>query len=63
MVLRSSWNQVGLKALRMIIRAHDGSGRKTLLSKTILKEIKLKNILDLTEWVHKIPFQRLKLEN
>jgi len=35
---------VGLKALKAIIRAHDGRGRKTLLSNTILKEIKLKNI-------------------
>jgi len=53
--------QVGLKALRAIIKAHDGRGRKTLLSKTILKEIKLKNILDLTEWVYKIPFSKAKI--
>ena len=53
--------QVGLKALRAIIKAHDGRGRKTLLSKTILKEIKLKNILDLTEWVYKVPFSKAKI--
>jgi len=53
--------QVGLKALRAIIRAYDGRGRKTLLSKTILKEIKLKNILDLTEWAYEIPFSKVKI--
>ena len=53
--------QVGLKALRMIIRAHDGRGKKTLLSKTILKEIKLKNILELTEWAYEILFSKAKI--
>ncbi len=53
--------QVGLKALRAIIKAYDGRGRKTLLSKTILKEIKLKNISDLIEWVHKQPFSKAKI--
>lgn len=53
--------QVGLKALRAIIKAYDGRGRKTLLSKTILKEIKLNNISDLTEWVHMLPFSKAKI--
>lgn len=53
--------QVGLKALKAIIKAYDGRDRKTSLSKTILKEIKLKNILDLTEWVHMSPFSKARI--
>jgi N-acetylglucosamine kinase-like BadF-type ATPase len=53
--------QVGLKALRAIIKAYDGRGRETLLSETILKEIKLKNISDIPEWVHRMPFSKAKI--
>jgi len=53
--------QVGLQALRAIIKAYDGRGRETLLSETILKEIKLKNISDIQEWVHRIPFSKARI--
>ncbi len=53
--------KVGLKALRAVIKAYDGRGRKTLLSKTILKDIKLKNILELTEWAYEQPFSKAKI--
>jgi len=44
--------QVGLKALKAVMRAYDGRGKKTLLSKTILKEKNLKNIIELTKWTY-----------
>jgi len=53
--------EVGLKALKAVMRAYDGRGEKTLLSKTILKELNLKEILDLTKWVYDGPFSKHKI--
>ncbi len=51
----------GLKALKAIMKDYDGRGKKTLLSKTILEELELKNILELTEWVYKVPYSKVKI--
>lgn len=53
--------EVGLKALKAAMRAYDGRGEKTLLSKTILEELNLKEILDLTKWVYDGPFSKHKI--
>ena len=53
--------EVGLKALKAVMRAYDERGEKTLLSKTILKELNLKEILDLTKWVYDGPFSKHKI--
>jgi len=53
--------EVGLKALKAVMRAYDGRGEKTLLSKTILEELKLKEILDLTKWAYDGPFSKVKI--
>jgi len=53
--------EVGLKALKAVMRAYDGRGEKTLLSKTILEELKLKEILDLTKWAYDGPFSKIKI--
>ncbi|GAG67886.1 unnamed protein product, partial [marine sediment metagenome] len=43
---------VGLKALKAIVKAYDGRGEKTLLSKTILEELNLNEIPDLIKWAY-----------
>lgn len=52
---------VGLKALKAVMRAYDGRGEKTLLSKTILEELNLKKILDLIKWAYDDPFSKYKI--
>jgi N-acetylglucosamine kinase-like BadF-type ATPase len=44
--------QVGLKALKAVMRAYDGRGKESLLSKTILEDLNLKEIMDLTIWAY-----------
>jgi len=53
--------EVGLKALKAVMRAYDKRGKKTLLSKTILKELNLKKTLDLTKWAYDGPFSKHKI--
>jgi len=53
--------QVGLKALRAVMRAYDGRGRETLLSRTILEDLNLKKIMDLTEWAYEEPISKVKI--
>lgn len=48
--------ELGIKALRSVMRAFDGRGRKTLLSETILRDLNLNNITDLIGWCYNIPF-------
>ena len=48
--------EIGVKALRSVMRAFDGRGKKTLLSETILNDLKLNNISDLIEWCYRTPF-------
>lgn len=51
----SAYN-ISIKALRAVTKAYDGRGRKTLLSKTILNELKLDSIYDLVDWCYNNPF-------
>ena len=53
--------EVGLKALKAVMRAYDGRGEKTLLSKTILEELNLKETLDLTKWAYDGQFSKVKI--
>ncbi len=53
--------EVGLKALKAVMRAYDGRGKKTLLSKTILEELNLKDILDLIKWAYERPLPKDKI--
>jgi len=53
--------EVGLKALKAVMRAYDGRGEKTLLSKTILEELNLKETLDLTKWAYDESFSKHKI--
>lgn len=53
--------EVGLKALKAVMRAYDGRGEKTLLSKTILEELNLKETLDLTKWAYDGSFSKHKI--
>jgi len=48
--------EIGVKALRLIMRAFDKRGNKTLLTHTILKELNLKDIQGLIDWCYNIPF-------
>ncbi len=43
---------IGYKALRAVIRAYDGRGEKTILSRDILKYLDLKHVPDLANWVY-----------
>ncbi len=52
---------VGLKALKAVMRAYDGRGKKTLLSETILKELNLKKVLDLVRWAYNEPFSKVRI--
>ena len=52
---------VGLSALKAVMRAYDGRGKKTLLSETILKELNLKKVLDLVRWAYDEPFSKVKI--
>jgi N-acetylglucosamine kinase-like BadF-type ATPase len=48
--------EIGIKALRSIMRAFDKRGKKTLLTHAILKDLNLNNIQDLINWCYNIPF-------
>ncbi|MBA7602935.1 hypothetical protein ES703_10031 [subsurface metagenome] len=39
--------EVGIKALRALMKAYDGRGESTLLSKTILEDLNIKNVSEL----------------
>lgn len=52
---------VGLKALKAIVKAYDGRGEKTLLSKTILEELNLNEIPDLIKWAYGRLFPKDKI--
>jgi len=52
---------VGLKALKAIVKAYDGRGEKTLLSKTILEELNLNEIPDLIKWAYGGLFSKDKI--
>ncbi|MHB1348056.1 MAG: BadF/BadG/BcrA/BcrD ATPase family protein, partial [Candidatus Humimicrobiaceae bacterium] len=48
--------EIGVKALRAMMRAFDNRGRKTLLTQTILNELKVKDIQGLIDWCYNMPF-------
>ena len=52
---------IGLKALKAVMRAYDGRGKKTMLSKTILEELNLKKVLDLVRWAYDGPFSKVMI--
>jgi N-acetylglucosamine kinase-like BadF-type ATPase len=52
---------VGLKALKAIMKAYDGRGEKTLLSKTILEKLDLNEIPDLIKWAYGGLFSKDKI--
>ncbi len=53
--------EVGLKALKAVMRAYDERGEKTLLSRTILEELNLKKVLDLVKWAYDGIFSKVKI--
>ena len=53
--------EIGIKALRAFMRAYDGRGIKTFLSKTIMQDLNLKNELDLTKWAYSSPLSKDKI--
>jgi N-acetylglucosamine kinase-like BadF-type ATPase len=55
--------EIGIKALRAFMRAYDGRGIKTFLSKTIMQDLNLKNELDLTKWAYDNPLSKDKISS
>lgn len=53
--------EVSIKALRAVMRAFDGRGPKTILSRTIPEFLGLKNELDLLKWVYGQPFSKERI--
>lgn len=50
--------KIGIKALRALMRAYDGRGSDTLLSKTILEDLSIGSVLELTKWAYRSPFSK-----
>lgn len=50
--------EIGIKALRAFMRAFDGRGNSTLLSKTIPKDLNISNASDLIKWTYAKPFSK-----
>ena len=50
--------EIGIKALRALMRAYDGRGSATLLSKTILEDLNIKNVSELIRWAYKDSFSK-----
>jgi len=53
--------EIGLKALKALIRAYDGRGEDTLLLKTILEDLKIGSIEELVKWAHSGLFFKEKI--
>ncbi|MBC8390422.1 MAG: hypothetical protein ISS14_04530 [Actinobacteria bacterium] len=53
--------EVGIKALRAFMKAYDGRGESTLLSKTILEDLNIKNVSELIRWAYKDSFSKDKI--
>jgi N-acetylglucosamine kinase-like BadF-type ATPase len=49
---------IGIKALRALMRAYDGRGESTLLSKTILENLNIKDISELIKWAYSYSFSK-----
>ncbi len=50
--------EIGIKALRSVMRAYDGRGSATLLSKTILEDLNVSSVLELIKWAYSVPFSK-----
>lgn len=48
--------EVGLKALKALIKAYDGREKNTLLSETILEDLNIENISELIRWAYSNTF-------
>ncbi len=53
--------QTGLKALKAVMKAYDGRGEETLLSRTIPEKLNLKSVLDLNKWAYDEPFSKSRI--
>jgi len=52
---------VGIKALRALMKAYDGRGESTLLFKTILEDLNIKNVSELIRWAYIDSFSKDKI--
>lgn len=50
--------EIGIKALRALMRAYDGRGESTLLSKTILENLNIKDVSELIKWAYSYYFSK-----
>lgn len=53
--------QAGLKALKAVMKAYDGRGKETLLSRTVLEKLNLNSALDLNKWAYDEPFSKSRI--
>ena len=53
--------EIGLKALKALVRAYDGRGPQTLLSKTIMEQLKINSISQLVDWAYDNTFFKIKV--
>lgn len=53
--------EIGIKALRALMRAYDGRGGSTLLSKTVLEDLNIKNISELIKWAYSNYFLKARV--
>lgn len=53
--------EIGIKALKALMKAHDGRGEKTLLSRTIMKDLNFKSIPELVDWTYGSVFFKVKI--
>jgi N-acetylglucosamine kinase-like BadF-type ATPase len=60
---QGSGYEIGIKALRALMKAYDGRGPDTLLKSTILSSLKIENISDLLQWVYCKPFSKNKISS
>jgi len=49
---------MGIKTLKAIMRAYDGRGEPTLLTKTVFDFLKINSIDELNRWTYDIPFSK-----
>ncbi len=53
--------EIGIKALRALMKAYDGRGESTLLSKTVLEDLNIKNISELIKWAYSDYFSKVRV--
>jgi len=53
--------EVSVRALRSVMRAYDGRGAQTMLSRAILEELGLKYETDIVRWTYGKPFSKERL--